>query len=103
MGHVVKNVVIEQTAFNPMQSGRFQAAQWHISFVRDEKAFVDPLMGWIGTQDTCTELKLSFDHIEEAIHYVNEKGWAYRIRENHKTSPFRIKRYGDNFLLPHLR
>ena len=54
MGHVVKNVVIEQTAFNPMQSGRFQAAQWHISFVRDEKAFVDPLM--LSTSITLAQL-----------------------------------------------
>jgi hypothetical protein len=53
-------------------------------------------MGWTSTQDTVTQVKLTFESREEAEAYAKRKGIAYVVQAE---TPTRLqkKSYSDNF------
>jgi len=89
---------IYQPARNAMQSGTGKSKLWILEFAPEEKKSVDPLMGWTGSSDMRSQLKMRFDSQEAAVAYAKRNGLAYRIDEPKTRKPVvRPGGYGDNF------
>lgn len=94
-------VRIFRPAKTAMQSGQAGTQEWMLEFEPGSRRFHDPLMGWIGSRDTQTQVRLRFDTREEAIAYAERNGYAYAVREPHQHR-IRPKSYADNFRAPRL-
>ena len=87
---------IYQPVKNAMQSGRGKAGRWVLEFAQASARSVDSLMGWTGSSDTNTQLKMQFDALEDATAYADKQGMAYRVVQP-KNRIVRPKSYSDNF------
>jgi len=89
---------IYQPARNAMQSGQGKTKSWVLEFAPAEARSVDPLMGWTGSSDMNSQVKLTFESKEEAIEYATSKGLAYSVDEpKARKHVVRQGGYGDNF------
>jgi hypothetical protein len=70
-------------------AGRRRAAEWILEFEPRGRRFIEPLMGWTGSTDTLTQVKLRFPNREAAISYARQHGLRYEVRK-----PTQVKR-GD--------
>ena len=78
------------------QSGRGNAEDWVLEWEKVERKAADPIMGWWGSGDTRTQVRLRFDSREEAEAFAKRDGLAYEV----EIVPPRIQRpksYADNF------
>ncbi|MCB2125923.1 MAG: ETC complex I subunit [Rhodobacteraceae bacterium] len=89
---------IYQPSRNAMQSGMAKTRQWILEFAPSEERQVDPLMGWTGSGDTQTQVRLRFESRAEAEDYARVHGIDYIVTEPHKRQPnIRPRGYGENF------
>jgi len=89
---------IYQPARNAMSSGLGKTRVWILEFAPDEARAIDPLMGWTGSSDTQSQIKMSFDSKEAALAYAAERGVEATLSEPHKRKAnIRPGGYGDNF------
>ncbi len=89
---------IYRPARNAMQSGQANVRRWMLEFDRAEHQVADPLMGWTGSGDTRTQVRLRFDTKDEAVAYAEKHGLIYRVAEPHQRKmTIRPGGYGDNF------
>ena len=88
--------IIYQTPKSAMQSGKAKIDTWVLEFERSEAMKPDPLMGWPGSGDTQSQVKLKFPSKDAAKAYADKYGIPARI---HKTPPksLKIQAYADNF------
>jgi len=87
---------IYQPAKTAMQSGRSKTRSWVLEFEPAEARRADPLMGWISSGDTESQIQLKFGSKEEAISYADSKGLTYQVAEP-KRRRIKGKNYSDNF------
>jgi hypothetical protein len=78
-----------------MQSGRGNTREWVMQFEPGRKV-IDPLMGWVGSDDTRTQVRLKFGTVEEAIAFAERNGLAYTVLEPRRRV-IQPKSYADNF------
>ncbi|HEX2134671.1 MAG TPA: NADH dehydrogenase ubiquinone Fe-S protein 4 [Microvirga sp.] len=52
---------------------------WVLCFERRKPPFIEPLMGWTGSEDPLTQVELRFDTLDEAVRHAEREGLAYRI------------------------
>jgi hypothetical protein len=89
---------IYQPARNAMTSGQAKTNSWVLEYASEEARSIDPLMGWTGSGDMNSQVKLSFPTKEAAVAYAEEKGLAYSIAEPHKRKHnVRNNGYAENF------
>ncbi len=81
---------------NAMQSGTAGTHEWMLEFEQAERRNPDPLMGWIGSADTQTQVRLRFDSAEEAVAYARRNGVTYQMELPHDRK-MKPKAYADNF------
>ena len=86
---------IYQQPKNAMQSGAAKE-DWILDYAPASPRRADPLMGWIGSNDTQAQVKLRFVSREEAVAYAEREGIAYDLELPH-VRKFRPKSYADNF------
>ncbi len=88
---------IYQPARNAMQSGQSKT-DWVLEFAPSEAKQIDPLMGWSGSGDMNSQIKIKFSTKDAAIAYAEKHGLAYRVDEP-KVRKHVIKPggYGGNF------
>jgi hypothetical protein len=88
--------IIYQTPKSAMQSGKAKTDIWVLEFERSEALRPDPLMGWAGSGDTQTQVRLTFPSKDAAKAYAEKYGIVARV---HATPPKRLKiqTYADNF------
>ena len=67
-----------------------------MTFSNDENLQRDGLMGWNGSSDTSSQVRLSFSSKEDAINYVKEKGLEFEVIEPKKRK-IQAKSYASNF------
>ena len=79
-----------------MQSGGKNTKKWLLEFDTLNTG-VDPLMGWVTSKDTMSEVKLEFSTKEQAINYAKKNNINYHIIEPQKRKIIK-KSYSDNFL-----
>ena len=87
---------IYQQPKTAMQSGRAGTHEWLLDFEPAEARRSDPLMGWTGSGDTQTQVRLRFATREEAVAFAEKNGFAYDLElpTRHRIRP---KAYADNF------
>jgi hypothetical protein len=81
---------------NSMQSGLGKIDKWLIEF-ETKNTGINPLMGWITSSDTFSELKLEFSTKELAIEYAKKNKIDFEIIEPQKRKTIK-KSYANNFL-----
>lgn len=89
-------VKIYRPAKNAMQSGRANTRRWLLEYEPERPKFIDPLMGWTGSDDTKNQIRLRFDTRDEAVEYAQRHGLEYRVEEP-KERVVRPKSYAANF------
>lgn len=87
---------IYQKTKHAMQSGKAHNDEWVLEFEQSEARFADALMGWTGSADTQSQVRLTFPSMDAAKAYAEKYGIAARV---HATPPKRLKlqAYADNF------
>ena len=87
---------IYQQPKSAMQSGRAKTDTWVLEFEQSEARRVDPLMGWTGSGDTQSQVRLNFPDKQSAKAYAEKYGIAAKV---HATPPktLKIQAYADNF------
>lgn len=95
-------VRIYQPSKTAMQSGRKKTKNWLIEFKTMESYNIEPLMGWISSSNTLSQLHIYFPTLKEAIQFSKLKGLNYTICNPPKTVKV-PKSYGLNFTCPRIR
>lgn len=89
---------IYQPAKSAMTSGQGNSKTWVLEYAPAEARQIDPLMGWTGSGDMSSQVKLRFDTREAAVDYAERNGIAYQVEEPKKRRPnVRPRGYGGNF------
>ncbi|WP_127114933.1 ETC complex I subunit [Shimia sediminis] len=89
---------IYQPARNAMTSGQGKTKIWVLEYVAAEAREVDPLMGWTGSGDTQSQVKMRFATKEAAMEYAKDKGIEAQVMDPNKRKPnIRAGGYGENF------
>ena len=71
---------IYRPAKSAMQSGRAKSKKWLLEFEPNAARTVEPVMGWVASADTRSQVRLRFDTLDEAISYAESSGIAYHRR-----------------------
>ena len=89
---------IYRPAKTAMQSGKAKSRDWRLEFEPASARTVDPLMGWTGSSDTQSQVRLRFDTRAEAEAYATAKGLAYDVIDpKPRQQNIRARGYGENF------
>lgn len=96
------HVRIYRPSKTAMQSGKAKTLQWVLEGLSQHRRNPEPLMGWVSSQDTFSQIKLFFPTKEAAIEYAQEKGWYYTVLPEHNRV-IRAKSYSENFVKPALQ
>ena len=89
---------IYQPARSAMQSGSAKYRHWVLEFVPADAKWIDPLMGWVGSDDMNSQVQLRFESREAAVAYAERHGIPYEIFEPKRRGlVVRPHGYGDNF------
>ena len=87
---------IYQRGVRATQSGKARADSWILEPEPVEKKRPDPLMGWVGSGDTETPLRLVFPSLETALAYAAREGFEPQV-EQPATRRLILQSYADNF------
>jgi len=89
---------IYQPAKTAMSSGTAKTRKWVLEFVPETAKHVDPLMGWTTSNDTQSQVRLSFDTKDAALEYARDKDIQVTVQEPKKRKAnVRAGGYGENF------
>jgi hypothetical protein len=89
---------IYRPARNAMQSGTAKSRDWVLDFMPSEARVQDPLMGWTGSGDTQSQVRLRFPSQDEAEAYAKAHGIDYVvIQPKPRQAIVRPMGYGENF------
>ncbi len=87
---------IYRPAKSATQSGKGRSKRWLLEFEPQSAREIEPLMGWTGSGDMKSQIKLWFATCDEAVAYATRNAIAYHVEEpnisTHKTIV-----YSDNF------
>ena len=89
---------IYRPARNAMQSGTARTKGWVLEFAPTEGRVQDPLMGWTGSGDTQTQVRLQFSTQAEAEAYARAGGIDFVVQQpKERAANIRLQGYGENF------
>ena len=81
-----------------MSSGTAKSKKWVLEFDKASRREIDPLMGWTGSSDTQSQVRLSFDSQEDAMAYAEEQGLQVNLQTRQtRAQNIRPNGYADNF------
>jgi hypothetical protein len=92
----MKRAKIYKPTKTAMQSGEGNTKKWLLEFDTLNTG-INPLMGWVSSKDTMSEVKLEFSTKEQAVNYAKKNNITYYIIEPQKRNIIK-KSYTDNFL-----
>ncbi|NQU58383.1 MAG: ETC complex I subunit [Rhodospirillales bacterium] len=98
----MSQVRIYQPTKNTMQSGRASLSTWVLEHEPGAAKRADPLMGWIGSNDTKGQVKLRFETRDEAVAFAKKNGFDYTVTEP-KVRRVKPKDYSANFAYDRIR
>ncbi len=78
------------------QSGHANSHDWIVEYGQTTPRRTDPLMGWVGSGDTQSQLRLKFPTREDAVGYAEREGIPYDL-ELPTPRIRKPKAYADNF------
>jgi ETC complex I subunit-like protein len=87
---------IYQQGPSTMQAGRAKSSEWVLEFEPQKTRYIEPLMKWVGAQDTTSQIHLRFKDKNEAVTFAIKNKIQYTLLPTHQ---FRqpIKSYSQNF------
>jgi len=88
--------LIFRPARNAMQSGKGKSNTWVLVHEKTGARQIDPLMGYSSSSNMNSQIRLTFDSLQEAENYATSQGLAYRVEDGHDATPKRSV-YTDNF------
>lgn len=89
---------IYQPARTAMSSGAAKTRHWVLEYAPASARRVDPLMGWTGSDDTTSQVRLRFDTAEAAQAYAEANGIDAIVLQPKRRKPnIRPRGYGENF------
>ncbi|MEJ1992953.1 MAG: ETC complex I subunit [Maritimibacter sp.] len=89
---------IYQPARNAMTSGQGRTKSWVLEYAPDAARELDPLMGWTGSPDTQSQVRIRFATKEAALDYAKANGIEATVTEPHsRKQNVRAGGYGENF------
>ena len=91
----MKKAKIYKHTKTAMQSGIRNTKNWILEFDTLDQE-VNPLMGWVSSKDTMSEVRLEFSSKDEAVNYAKKNNVNYYIIEPEKRKIIK-KSYSDNF------
>ena len=92
------NARIYQPARTAMSSGTAKSRNWVLEYGASSACQVDPLMGWISSDDTQSQVRLTFNSKDAALEYAREHGIEAVVSEPHaRKHNIRPGGYADNF------
>jgi hypothetical protein len=89
-------VRIFRPAKTATQSGTAKTKAWVLEYDPQAPRRIEPLMGWTGSSDMLSQVRLSFESMEEAIAFAERHNLAFRLEEP-KPASRKIQSYADNF------
>ncbi len=84
------------------QQGGALTHDWVLEFAPAQRRVHEPLMGWVSSGDTRTQVRLRFPTREEAVAYAEQNGIAFDLEEP-KDKLIRPKSYAANFAWNRIR
>lgn len=87
---------IYSPAKTAMQSGKAKTGNWVLEFDPAAPRRVEPLMGYTGSSDMLSQVRLKFDTKELAVAYAAKHGIEARVEEPKEMKRRRVA-YSDNF------
>jgi len=84
------------------QQGGARTLDWVLEFAPAQRRVHEPLMGWVSSGDTRTQVRLRFPTREEAVAYAEQNGIAFDVEEP-KNKLIRPKSYAANFAWNRIR
>jgi len=75
---------IYRPAKNAMQSGRANAQKWVLDYAPHRAQHHDALMGWVGSDDTCRQIRLKFPDKDAAVAYARKAGIDFEVFAPHE-------------------
>ena len=91
----MKRAKIYKPTKTAMQSGKRNTKRWVLEFDTLDTE-TNPLMGWVSSKDTMSEVKLEFSNKEQALNYAKKNNIDYYVIEPKKRKIIK-KSYADNF------
>ena len=89
---------IFRPAKTAMSSGTAKTRKWVLEFVKSSAREIDPLMGWTSSDDTQSQVRLTFPTKEAALDYAKEHGIDAVVSDPKTRRPnVRAGGYGENF------
>ena len=89
---------IYQPAKTAMSSGTAKTKSWVLEYAPAAARSVDPLMGWTSSDDTQSQVRLSFDTKKAALEYAKDHGLEVIVKDPHTRKPnIRPGGYAENF------
>lgn len=89
---------IYRPARTATQSGTAKTRKWALEFAPESRPTLDPLMGWTGSSDMRSQVRLLFSDRESAERYARDNGIPYRVEEPRaRQHIIRERGYGSNF------
>ena len=79
-----------------MQSGKAKTDAWVLEYEPEAARHIEPLMGYTSSRDMKSQIRMSFESLEEAVAYVQKYAIPYRV-EQPKEAKRRVISYTDNF------
>ena len=90
------SVRIYKPAKTATQSGRARTKQWILECEQISERVPDALIGWISSEDTLNQIRISFDSREEAVAFAESRGLDYKVDEA-QVRKLKPRNYLDNF------
>jgi hypothetical protein len=87
---------IYQQGTRATQSGKARADNWVLEPEPSEARRADPLMGWVGSGDTETQVRLTFPTLEAARDYAAREGYDVQVVPAPQKRLI-IQSYAENF------
>ena len=88
---------IYKPAKTAMQSGKAKSTHWVLEYQNaDGSRRPDPLMGWISSNDTSSQIRITFETSEDAIAFAKREGLTFTV-EDERASKRLVKSYSANF------
>ncbi len=79
------------------QSALGNTREWVLEFEPAGGREIDPLMGWVGTSDPESQVRLTFPSREEAVAYAERNALLFEV-EPESNVVYRPKAYGENYI-----
>lgn len=91
-------VRIYRPAKTATQSGqRGNAKAWVLEYEPAAPKRADRLMGWLGSNDTASQIRIKFATADEAVAFAERKGLEYELLGQASKGGPKLKNYADNF------